>query len=33
MFPRVEPLYAVKSNYDVNVLKLLAHFGKIAVGV
>jgi ornithine decarboxylase len=27
MFPRVEPLYAVKSNYDVNVLKLLAHFG------
>ena len=27
MFPRIEPLYAVKSNYDHFVLKLLAYLG------
>lgn len=27
LFPRVDPLFAVKSNYDVNVLKLLAYLG------
>jgi ornithine decarboxylase len=26
-FPRVEPMYAVKSNYDCNVLKLFKHIG------
>jgi ornithine decarboxylase len=26
-FPRVEPLYAIKSNYDCNVLKLFRHIG------